>query len=76
MFFSVGAAGVDGDIVSNRNRNFAGHVKEVGWRPLVQGVLLWILVGVTSLYLFVPDGSRCSRIFDDMHRRNCESMVR
>jgi hypothetical protein len=25
-------------------------LKEVGWRPLAQGVLLWILVGVTSLY--------------------------
>lgn len=25
-------------------------LKEVGWRPLLQGVLLWIVVGVTSLY--------------------------
>ncbi len=25
-------------------------LKEVGWRPLLQGVLLWALVGVTSLY--------------------------
>ena len=25
-------------------------LKEVGWRPLLQGVLLWVLVGITSLY--------------------------
>jgi len=25
-------------------------LRQVGWRPLVQGVLLWIVVGVTSLY--------------------------
>src|SRR5271168_1087984 len=25
-------------------------LKEVGWRPLLQGVLLWAVVGVTSLY--------------------------
>jgi uncharacterized integral membrane protein (TIGR00698 family) len=26
-------------------------LKEVGWRPLAQGILLWIVVGLTSLYL-------------------------
>jgi uncharacterized integral membrane protein (TIGR00698 family) len=26
-------------------------LKEVGWRPLLQGVLLWAVVGITSLYL-------------------------
>jgi uncharacterized integral membrane protein (TIGR00698 family) len=26
-------------------------LKEVGWRPLVQGILLWVVVGLTSLYL-------------------------
>jgi len=25
-------------------------LKEVGWRPLLQGVLLWLCVGITSLY--------------------------
>ncbi len=25
-------------------------LKEVGWRPLLQGVLLWAAVGITSLY--------------------------
>jgi len=25
-------------------------LKEVGWRPLLQGVLLWLVVGITSLY--------------------------
>jgi len=26
-------------------------LKKVGWRPMVQGVLLWIVVGLSSLYL-------------------------
>jgi uncharacterized membrane protein YadS len=25
-------------------------LEEVGWRPLLQGVLLWAVVGITSLY--------------------------
>jgi uncharacterized membrane protein YadS len=25
-------------------------LKEVGWRPLLQGILLWSVVGITSLY--------------------------
>jgi uncharacterized integral membrane protein (TIGR00698 family) len=25
-------------------------LKEVGWRPLLQGILLWLTVGITSLY--------------------------
>jgi uncharacterized membrane protein YadS len=25
-------------------------LREVGWRPLAQGILLWIAVAVTSLY--------------------------
>ena len=25
-------------------------LKEVGWRPLLQGILLWLVVGITSLY--------------------------
>jgi uncharacterized integral membrane protein (TIGR00698 family) len=28
-----------------------GTIKEVGWRPLAQGVLLWIIVGVGALLL-------------------------
>jgi uncharacterized integral membrane protein (TIGR00698 family) len=30
-------------------------LREVGWRPLLQGVLLWLIVGVTSLY-FIRTG--------------------
>jgi uncharacterized integral membrane protein (TIGR00698 family) len=30
-------------------------IKEVGWRPLAQGILLWIVVAVTSLY-FISRG--------------------
>ncbi len=28
-----------------------GTLRQVGWQPLLQGVLLWIVVGVTSLWL-------------------------
>jgi len=30
-------------------------LKEVGWRPLLLGVLLWLAVGITSLY-FIRTG--------------------
>jgi uncharacterized membrane protein YadS len=30
-------------------------LKEVGWRPLAQGILLWIVVALTSLY-FIHTG--------------------
>jgi hypothetical protein len=30
-------------------------LREVGWRPLLQGVLLWLGVGLTSLY-FIRTG--------------------
>ena len=30
-------------------------IKEVGWRPLAQGILLWLTVGITSLY-FIRTG--------------------
>jgi uncharacterized membrane protein YadS len=28
-----------------------GALREVGWRPLLQGILLWLLVGAGSLVL-------------------------
>ena len=30
-------------------------LKEVGWRPLAQGILLWMVVALTSLY-FIRTG--------------------
>ena len=32
-----------------------GTLKTVGWRPLLLGVLLWLAVGITSLY-FIRTG--------------------
>jgi len=55
MFFRLGRLGLTvtlfliGTGISRRT------LEEVGWRPLAQGVLLWILVGVTSLY-FIRTG--------------------
>jgi len=50
MFFQVGAAGLTVTLFLIGTGISRATLKEVGWRPLVQGVLLWILVGVTSLY--------------------------
>jgi len=55
MFFSLGRLGLTvtlfliGTGISRRT------LEEVGWRPLAQGIFLWILVGVTSLY-FIRTG--------------------
>ena len=55
MFFRLGRLGLTvtlfliGTGISRRT------LEEVGWRPLAQGVFLWILVGVTSLY-FIRTG--------------------
>ena len=55
MFFRLGRLGLTvtlfliGTGISRRT------LEEVGWRPLAQGVFLWILVGITSLY-FIRTG--------------------
>ena len=46
-----GKGWIDGDAVSDWLRRIPSDLKEVGARPLIQGVLLWIAVAVTSVVL-------------------------
>jgi uncharacterized integral membrane protein (TIGR00698 family) len=50
MFFQLGRLGLTVTLFLIGTGISRATLKEVGWRPLVQGLLLWILVGVTSLY--------------------------
>jgi uncharacterized integral membrane protein (TIGR00698 family) len=50
MFFQIGRLGLTVTLFLIGTGISRATLKEVGWRPLVQGILLWILVGVTSLY--------------------------
>ena len=50
MFFQLGRVGLTVTLFLIGTGISRATLKEVGWRPLAQGVLLWILVGVTSLY--------------------------
>ena len=50
MFFQLGRLGLTVTLFLTGTGISRATAKEVGWRPLAQGVLLWILVGVTSLY--------------------------
>lgn len=55
MFFQLGRLGLTVTLFLIGTGISRATLKEVGWRPLAQGVLLWILVGVTSLY-FIRQG--------------------
>ena len=55
MFFQLGRLGLTVTLYLIGTGISRSTLKEVGWRPMVQGVLLWILVGVTSLY-FIRSG--------------------
>jgi uncharacterized integral membrane protein (TIGR00698 family) len=50
MFFQLGRVGLTVTLFLIGTGISRTTLTEVGWRPLAQGVLLWILVGVTSLY--------------------------
>lgn len=50
MFFQLGRLGLTVTLYLIGTGISRATLKEVGWRPLAQGVFLWILVGVTSLY--------------------------
>jgi uncharacterized integral membrane protein (TIGR00698 family) len=50
MFFQLGRLGLTVTLFLIGTGISRATLKEVGWRPLVQGVLLWMVVGVTSLY--------------------------
>jgi uncharacterized integral membrane protein (TIGR00698 family) len=54
-FFTLGRFGLTATLFLIGTGISRGTLKEVGWRPLLQGVLLWLGVGLTSLY-FIRTG--------------------
>ncbi|MGB4784824.1 MAG: putative sulfate exporter family transporter [Candidatus Acidiferrum sp.] len=50
-FFTLGRFGLTATLFLIGTGVSRRTLKEVGWRPLLQGVLLWVAVGLTSLYL-------------------------
>jgi uncharacterized membrane protein YadS len=54
-FFSMGRLGLTATLFLIGSGISRATLKEVGWRPLLQGVFLWIAVGITSLY-FIRTG--------------------
>jgi len=50
MFFQLGRLGLTVTLFLIGTGISRATLKEVGWRPLAQGILLWLLVGLTSLY--------------------------
>jgi uncharacterized membrane protein YadS len=53
--FTVGRLGLTATLFLIGSGISRATVKKVGWRPLLQGVLLWLSVGLTSLY-FIRTG--------------------
>jgi uncharacterized integral membrane protein (TIGR00698 family) len=53
--FTVGRLGLTATLFLIGSGISRATVKKVGWRPLLQGVLLWLGVGLTSLY-FIRTG--------------------
>ena len=49
-FFTLGRLGLTATLFLIGTGISRATLKEVGWRPLLQGVLLWAVVGITSLY--------------------------
>ena len=49
-FFTLGKLGLTATLFLIGTGISRSTLKEVGWRPLAQGVLLWLLVGSLSLY--------------------------
>jgi uncharacterized integral membrane protein (TIGR00698 family) len=49
-FFTLGRFGLTATLFLIGTGISRATLKEVGWRPLLQGVLLWLAVGLSSLY--------------------------
>jgi uncharacterized membrane protein YadS len=49
--FSAGRLGLTATLFLIGTGISLATVKSVGWRPLLQGVLLWIMVATVTLYL-------------------------
>jgi len=54
--FTLGRLGLTATLFLIGSGISRATLKEVGWRPLLLGVLLWLAVGITSLY-FIRTGS-------------------
>jgi uncharacterized integral membrane protein (TIGR00698 family) len=50
IFFSLGRFGLTATLFLIGTGISRATLREVGWRPLLQGVLLWLAVGIASLY--------------------------
>ncbi len=48
--FAIGRLGLTATLFLIGTGISRATLKEVGWRPMLQGILLWLAVGVTSLY--------------------------
>jgi uncharacterized integral membrane protein (TIGR00698 family) len=48
--FTVGRLGLTATLFLIGTGISRNTLKEMGWRPLLQGVLLWLMVGIASLY--------------------------
>jgi uncharacterized integral membrane protein (TIGR00698 family) len=48
--FTIGRLGLTATLFLIGSGISRATLKEVGWRPMLQGVLLWLAVGLTSLY--------------------------
>ncbi len=51
FLFTLGRLGLTATLFLIGSGISRATLKEVGWRPLAQGVLLWVAVGASSLYL-------------------------
>jgi uncharacterized membrane protein YadS len=51
VLFTLGRYGLTATLFLIGTSISPSALKEVGWRPLAQGISLWILVALTSLYL-------------------------
>jgi len=49
-FFTLGKLGLTATLFLIGTSLSRNSIKEVGWRPLAQGILLWLCVGLLSLY--------------------------
>src|ERR1700744_724980 len=49
-FFTLGRYGLTATLFLIGSSISRASIKKVGWRPLAQGIALWIIVAVTSLY--------------------------
>jgi uncharacterized integral membrane protein (TIGR00698 family) len=51
IFFKLGRYGLTATLFLIGAGISRTTLREVGWRPMLQGILLWLAVGITSLYL-------------------------